>query len=75
MTAGLVATFDKAVAGFDQTISAIEAHPDVELGEATCSRLPMTIEAGDAQGLESVTNWLQNLKGIVHIDVVFVHYE
>ena len=75
MTAGVVATLDRAVPGFNQSIKAIESRPDVELGQAICSRLPMTIEAIDAQGLESVTNWLLNLNGIVLIDVVFVHYE
>ena len=75
MTAGVVATLDMAVPGFEQSISAIESRSDVEMGQAICSRLPLTIEASDAQGLELITNWLLNLNGIVHVDVVFVHYE
>lgn len=77
MIASLVATLDKNVCNLQDTIEEISRIPDVELCDSGIAshRLPVMIDSRDPNALEETTRRLQQCRGVVFVDVVFVHFE
>lgn len=53
------------------TLEAMELREEIEIGVRHANRLPLVIEAADAQDLETITRWLQDLESVLFVDVVF----
>lgn len=76
MIAGVIARLKP---GLETTVALrkeIAARKDFEIGttpEPHC--LPLTIEAGDAQSMETATAWLRSRPEVEFVDVVYVNFE
>ena len=70
MTSGLIVTLDPG-----GSPAVIEAVPAFTVGERTEDRVPVALEAEDAEASERWTEWLRRLPGVVGVEVVFVHWD
>ena len=77
MIASLVVTFAEEVDSGSDIIKKISTFPGVEFGEShhNWRRVPITIDSPDPNTLEETTQRLQQVPGVVFVDVVFVHFE
>ena len=76
MIASLVATLKQDEgSSFEDTLMRLRQRKQIETGQLYGARLPMTIEAEDTHELESLTQWVQDLKGILHVDIIFASFE
>ncbi len=76
MIASMVATLKRGEElSFHWTLEQLHQRTEIELGQLCGDRLPMTIEAKDTMELESLTKWVQDLSGILHVDIVFASFE
>ena len=75
MTSGLVVTLDPDPVARDSALAALGRNPAFTVGEATDHRLPVALEAEDAEASERWTEWVRGLPGVVGVEVVFVHWD
>ncbi len=75
MIASVVALVDGSGPLWDSTLAALRERSEIEVGKLIESRLPLTLEADDGDGLDSLTDWMLSLPGIFHVNVIFVHFE
>ncbi len=76
MIASLVATLKQAEgSSFEDTLNRLRQRNEIEIGQIYGARLPLTIEAESTQELELLTQWVQGLNGILHVDIVFASFE
>ncbi len=76
MIASLVATLKWADGSrFEDTLNRLQHRMGIEMGQRFGVRLPMTIESESTEGLVSLTQWVQDLDGILHVDIVFASFE
>ena len=76
MIASLVATLKAGQEfSFERTLEQLHQRTEIEIGPLCGDRLPITIEAEDTMELESLTKWVQDLSGILHVDIVFASFE
>ena len=77
MIASVVATLEDPEGDLQRVIAEISQIPYVETGDvgAYPHRLPITIDSPDPNSLEETTRRLQECRGVVFVDVVFVHFE
>ncbi len=61
---------------FTNIVESINRRSGMDVGELIDDRLlPLTIESTTNQEMEDTTRWLQSLKGVEIVDVVFVCFE
>ena len=76
MIAGMVVTLKPGEdSNHEDTLEQLRQRSEIETGQLFGARLPLTIEATDADELNSLTTWLKDLNGIVHVDIVFASVE
>lgn len=76
MIASLVATLKQEEASsFENTLNQLRERSEIEIGPMYGVRLPLTIEAKSTKELELLTQWVQGLIGILHVDIVFASFE
>ncbi len=76
MIASMVATLKRGDKfSFERTLEQLHQRLEIETGQLCGDRLPITIEAEDTVELESLTKWVQDLSGILHVDIVFASFE
>jgi nitrate reductase NapAB chaperone NapD len=75
MTSGLVLTLDPLSVECDAALAALCANPVFTAGERIGDRLPVALEAEDAEASERWTEWLRRLPGVCGVEIVFVHWD
>ncbi len=77
MIASVVATLDECADRLPATIDAVTRTAQIEVGEfnGDSRRIPLTIDSASREDMEAVTRTLQDIPGILFVDVVFVHFE
>jgi nitrate reductase NapAB chaperone NapD len=76
LISGLVITLSQQAQAAEQAVEAIAGHSRISLdGPATGSRLAAVLDTPDRQTDLTVWEWLWDLPGVVHVDVVFIHFE
>jgi nitrate reductase NapAB chaperone NapD len=75
MISGLVVylTADNDLA--EATRYVIAEQPSIEVGVQEELRLPIVLETLTSKESQELTDWLNGLPGVQHVDVVFVHLE
>lgn len=58
-----------------QAIALIQQRESVTLGEQYGQRLAVVVESVDRADAEATIEWLQQLPGVVHVDIAFVHLD
>jgi nitrate reductase NapAB chaperone NapD len=72
MIASAIALLDKIDGISEQDLrDTLTSRVEIEVGSLHGNRLPFVIEADGAEGLEAITRWVQELHGVLHVDVVF----
>ena len=56
-------------------IDQIKQHPRFQVGELQDNRLPIVIDTPDKHADKDCWAWLNNLPGVHHVDVAFIHFE
>lgn len=56
-------------------IEQVQQHPRFQVGELQDNRLPVVIDTPDKQADKDCWAWLNNLPGVHHVDVAFIHFE
>lgn len=69
-THGLVLTLDPARR--DEALAWLADFAPLTLGDAVEQRLPVVLEADDAEDARDVTEQLRAAPGVCHLDIVFV---
>ncbi|NOZ41425.1 MAG: hypothetical protein GXP24_14550 [Planctomycetes bacterium] len=72
MISGLVATLNTDVELAQSALQAIGLHPALESGPQKGCRLPLVLETRTPAESHDLTNWLGELLGVEHVDVVYV---
>ena len=76
MIVSMVATLKRGEEfSLTKTLAQLHQRTEIETGQLCGDRLPITIEAEDTVELESLTQWVQDLSGILHVDIVFASFE
>lgn len=76
MIASLVATLKQEEdSSFEKTLNQLRERKEIEIGQIYGVRLPLTIEAESTEELELLTQWVQGLNGILHVDIIFASFE
>ena len=76
MIASLVATLKwEEGASYENTLNQLGERTEMETGQLYGTRLPIIIEAQSTEELESLTRWVQDLNGILHVDIIFASFE
>ncbi len=76
MIASLVATLKQDEdSSFENTLNPLRERKEIELGQIHGVRLPLTIEAESTEKLELLTQWVQGLNGILHVDIIVAFFE
>jgi hypothetical protein len=73
MISGLVATLTTDIELAQQALHTIGQHPALELGPQEGCRLPLVLETTTPDESNHLSDWLVELPGVEHVDVVFVH--
>lgn len=75
MISGVVAylKFDEPLV--EESLNMIRQHPAFELGERSGHRVPMVLETVGAGESRDAMDWINDLPGIEHVDVAYVHLE
>lgn len=75
MTSGLVVTLDPDSPERGSAPAVLAVTPAFSVGERIEDRLPVALEAADAEASERWTDWLRRLPGVAGVEVVFVHWD
>lgn len=75
MISGIVAylKFDEPLV--EESLSQIDQHPAFELGERSGHRVPLVLETNGPGESRDALDWINDLPGIEHVDVAYVHLE
>ena len=74
MIVGLVAQLSPDDSQRTSTLAAINAHQGLDVGELQSHRLPLVLET-PSESVEESTEWLRTLPAVMHVDVVYVHFD
>lgn len=77
---GLVVTLAAPDASGDAVIASdvvekIRRHPNFEAGRRLDQRLPVVLDTPDKQTDKRCWGWINELPGVHHVDVAFIHFE
>jgi hypothetical protein len=75
MISGLVVTLPADTQLLARALEAIRQEPALELGTQHGLRLPLVLETDTSTESQTLTDWLQQLPGVQHVDVAYVHLE
>ncbi len=75
MISGLVIQLSADDVLVADAIQAIKDQPVLELGLRTGRRQPLVLETRGSGESHDITDWLAELPGVEHVDVVFVHLD
>jgi len=59
----------------DETVRLIRNHPNFQIGEPVNRRLPVVVDTPDTETDKQCWRWLNDLPGVYHVDVAFIHFE
>ena len=72
---GLVVSFTDQPALREKAMDAIRDEPRIEIGVAKSRRMAIVIDTASSDEDKQLWNWLQELPGVVFVDVVMVGFE
>lgn len=72
---GLAITLSGDPVAGREALEAMRTHEALMPGELIGSRLPVVVETPDSEQDREVWDWLHALPGVVHVDVVYVHFD
>lgn len=72
---GLIVTLDRAPDVADAAVRAIAQRDDLTLGQRAGVKLPLVSDTADKTHDKALWSWLQRLPGVVHVDVVMIHFD
>jgi len=75
MISGLVVYLSGDSKLAEEAKQAISQQKTLEWGPLEERRLPLVLETATSSGSQEVTDWLNELPGVEHVDVAFVHLE
>lgn len=75
MISGLVAYLGADEGLASAAVLAMDQHSTMELGPRDGRRQPLVLETQTAAESQQLTDWLSELPGVEHVDVVFVHLD
>jgi len=58
-----------------EAVRQIANHPNFQAGELQKSRLPIVLDTQDKETDKACWGWLNELPGVHHVDVAFIHFE
>ena len=61
--------------GYPAVIEQIQRHPNFQAGQRQSQRLPVVLDTPDKETDKRCWGWLNNLPGVHHVDVAFIHFE
>jgi nitrate reductase NapAB chaperone NapD len=70
---GLVVTLDSDHIRAENVVTALRDHPAVTVGEKQGLRLPIATDTASQAEDKQLWEWLKQLDGVRHIDVVYAH--
>ncbi len=56
-------------------IEQINQHPHLQTGPQQGNRLPVVVDTPDREADKLCWQWLNELQGVHHVDVAFIHFE
>jgi len=59
----------------ERVIEKINQHPHLQTGPRRGHRLPIVVDTPDSETDKRCWRWLNELEGVHHVDVAFVHFE
>ncbi len=59
----------------ENAIAEIQNQDSIETGTRNGQVLPAVIDTPDPVAMEDITRWIQELDGVIHVDVVYVDFE
>lgn len=71
---GLAITLSAEPAARQAAVDALRNHPAITLGEFDSYRLPIVVETATSDDDREVWRWLQELHGVLVVDVACVHF-
>ena len=72
---GLSTCSGSAAPVYPQIIKQIQQHPNFQTGERQDQRLPVVLDTPDKETDKRCWGWLNELPGVHHVDVAFIHFE
>lgn len=72
---GLLLTLSPDESLAEHARAAIAARPEASLGEPQGIYQPLAVETEDVRAAHEFHEWLESLKGIAHVDVIYVGFE
>lgn len=69
----VVALADDALG--QQSADRIAAAPQIEVGRRTAHKLAVVVETASSDEDRDLWQWLRDLPGVVHVDVVFIGFD
>jgi nitrate reductase NapAB chaperone NapD len=70
---GLIVTLEPSQERRENAVRLMGEKPSFLLGECDGDHLPVAMEAASSQDAENEVRWLQDLPGVLFVDVVYVH--
>ena len=59
----------------DAPLAALEAHPDITVGERHERYLPVALDTPDEPSTRDLHAWVESLPGVAYADVVYVAFD
>ena len=75
MVGGLCVHLNNDANQSQQAIALMQQRESILLGERYGQRLAVVVESADRADAAADLEWLQQLPGVLHIDVAFVHFD
>ena len=75
MVGGLCVHLTEDVNQSQRAIALMRQRESITLGKPHGQRLPAVVESADRADAEANLEWLRHLPGVLHVDVVFVHFD
>jgi hypothetical protein len=72
---GLTTGAGDAGPGYPAVIEQIRQHPNFQAGPRQDQRLPVVLDTPDKETDKRCWGWLNELPGVHHVDVAFIHFE
>lgn len=66
---------DASGVGHESVIEQIRNHPHLQPGPRQDLRLPVVVDTPDRETDKACWRWLNDLPGVHHVDVAFIHFE
>lgn len=58
-----------------ESLQQIQRHPNFQIGDRQGLRLPVVLDTPDKETDKRCWLWLNDLPGVHHVDVAFIHFE